>query len=336
MPNDYQGALRTAASGRMGIIMNKENNLILRAEYISRVNIVQDYIENNISDDFSLDKLAGIANFSSFHFHRVFYSITGETLFQYIQRIRLEKSAKFLMQNQKKAIMEIALECGFSNQSSFAKAFKNYFGKSAARFRTDSREESNLGKVSFEKLNYNNIIRNNPCYKMPQENGISHQIEVKNISDMNVVYIRHTGPYKTDTGLFESLSEKLDKWAMAKGLCYTADTKWLTIVHDSPEITEDNKLRISYGMTVSDEDKTVMDGEFGRMKITGGKYAIGHFELADDEYQKAWNIMYSLWLPESGYQPDDRLSLELYQSYYSKIPGKLKVDIYIPVKPLHG
>lgn len=319
-----------------GGYMNKENNLILRAGYISRINIVQDYIENHISEDFSLIKLAGIANFSSFHFHRIFYSITGETLFQYIQRIRLEKAAKFLIQNQKMTIMEIALECGFSNQSSFAKAFKYYFGKSAARYRTDCREDSNLGKVSSEILNYNSTIRNNPCYKKLEEYRISYQIEVKNVSDWNVVYIRHTGPYKTDTGLFENLSDKLDKWAMAKGLCYTTDTKWLTILHDSPEITEDDKLRISYGMTVTDEDKVIMDGEFGRMKVTGGKYAIGHFELADDEYQNAWNLMYSLWLPESGYQPDDRLSFELYHNNCSYISGKQRVDIYIPVKPLHG
>ena len=59
----------------------------LMKEYTSRINKVLDYIENNLDRSFTLDELARVANFSKFHFHRIFYSFIGETLFQFIQRI---------------------------------------------------------------------------------------------------------------------------------------------------------------------------------------------------------------------------------------------------------
>lgn len=316
--------------------MIKDTAVELRNEYISRVNKVQDYIEMNVSEGFSLIQLAQIAGFSSFHFHRIFYSMTGETLFQYIQRIRLEKAARFLIMNQNMSIMDIALECGFSNQSSFAKAFKNYFSVSAAKYRTYFKEKSNLGKELSEMLDYNIPVRTTPCSTRQKEYLTAYQIEVKNVSSMDIVYLRYTGPYKSDFPLFENLSSKLDRWAAAKGIQYTTDTKWMTIIHDSPGITEDNKLRISYGMTLPDSKKVHPDGEYGKMRIAGGRYAIGHFELAGDDYQAAWNAMYVNWLPESGYQPEDGVSFELYHNNVVSSSGKQKVDIYIPVKPLRG
>ncbi len=316
--------------------MKKDTAVALRNEYISRVNKVQDYIEMNVSEGFSLNQLAQIAGFSSYHFHRIFYSITGETLFQYIQRIRLEKAARFLVINQKMSIMDIALECGFSNQSSFAKAFKNYFSLTAANYRACFHKKSNLGKELSEMLDYNSPVRTTPCSTRQKEYLTAYQIEVKSISSMDVIYLRYTGPYKSDFPLFENLSSKLDQWAVSKGIQYTTDTKWLTIIHDSPGITEDNKLRISYGMTVHDSNKVIPDGEFGKMRIAGGRYVIGHFEVAEDEYQAAWNTMYVNWLPESGYQPEDGISFELYQNNVVTSSGIQKVDIYIPVKPLRG
>ena len=63
-----------------------------RREYERRVNRVVDYIEAHLSDELPLEKLAAVAAFSPFHFHRVFAAITGETLSDFIRRIRLERA----------------------------------------------------------------------------------------------------------------------------------------------------------------------------------------------------------------------------------------------------
>jgi AraC-like DNA-binding protein len=81
----------------------------LREEYIGRNNRVIDYTEKNIDKDLSLETLAGVANFSRFHFHRIFKAMMGETLNQFILRIRIERAAALLIHNPKKSITEMRL-----------------------------------------------------------------------------------------------------------------------------------------------------------------------------------------------------------------------------------
>ena len=103
---------------------NNSRQEYLRQEYISRINRVIDYIEANIDKDLSLTSLAKIANFSPFHFHRIFRAMVGETLNGFILRIRLEKAAARLLDHPKESITEIAFDCGFSGSATFARAFR--------------------------------------------------------------------------------------------------------------------------------------------------------------------------------------------------------------------
>lgn len=111
----------------------------LREEYMSRINRVIDYIETNIDEDLSLENLARVANFSRFHFHRIFRAIVGETLSQFIQRIRVERAAAQLIDNPRKSITEIAFDCGFSGSATFARAFRETFHMSASQWRSNGR-----------------------------------------------------------------------------------------------------------------------------------------------------------------------------------------------------
>jgi len=321
---------------------------LLREEYTSRINKVQDYIETHIDQELTLENLAEIANFSPFHFHRIYGALTGESLFQFIQRFRLEKAAFYLTAHKKKTITEIALECGFSNQASFARAFKKYFKISASQWRSNNccvnsnngqadsnncKTESNSSKVSCQDLLYNNPERKNFDWRtaVMKENFLN--VEVKEMEDMPVAYVRHVGPYKGDSLLFDGLLNKLFKWAGPRGLIRFPESKVLAIYHDNPELTDEEKLRISVCITVP--ENTPVDGEIGKMTVPGGKYAIGHFILDVDQYQDAWNSMFADWLPESGYQPDDRPCFELCINDPNEHPeNKHIIDIYIPVKPL--
>ena len=54
--------------------------------------------------------------------------MVGETLNDFVQRIRLEKSVQKLTTELNKSITEIALDCGFSCSQNFAKIFKAHYG----------------------------------------------------------------------------------------------------------------------------------------------------------------------------------------------------------------
>ena len=317
-----------------------------RKEYISRINNVIDYIENNISSKFSLEELASVANFSKFHFHRIFASIVGETLNSYILRIRLEKAASILVQNPNSPVTDVWLDCGFSSSSVFARSFKDKFGLSASEWRKEKLIEfSNIGQldsneseVSSKLSEYFGDVRltKNGDTKMKGTLEIINptKVEVKSIDEFTVAYIRYTGPYKGNSELFSNLFTRLFNWAGPRNLIQFPETKVISIYHDNPEITDEDKLRTSVCLSVPEE--TEVGGEIGKMKVTGTDYAIVSFELGSPEdYQKAWNYVFSEWLPTSGYQPDNYPSFELYLNNPEEHPKKIHiVDIYVPVKQM--
>lgn len=332
--------------------MSKENpnREYLLAEYKSRINRVIDYIEANIDKDLSLERLAGVASFSPFHFHRIFAAMTGETLNQYIQRIRIEKAAARLISNPKKSITEIALDCGFSGSSPFARAFRDIFSMSASQWRsggylrdskigeTDSKKSQlpgNIGKDFVISSYYTEGEIRNQIWriKMKEKNHIQAEVEVKDIPEFHVAYIRHVGPYAGDVELFGRLFGKLATWAGPRGLLNSPDARFISVYHDSPEVTDESKLRTSICITVPED--TPVEGEIGKMTIAGGKYAVARFEIASDEYPDAWDAVFGGWMPESGYQPDDGPCYELYLNNPEEHPErKCIVEICVPVKPL--
>ena len=79
-------------------------------------------------------------------------AIVGETLNQFIQRIRLEKAASQLIDNPKKSITEIAFDCGFSGSATFARAFKESFGISASQYRSGERPVDSKIRKTNRKL----------------------------------------------------------------------------------------------------------------------------------------------------------------------------------------
>lgn len=317
-----------------------------RKEYLSRINNVIDYIENNISSKFSLDELSSVANFSKFHFHRIFAAIIGETLNSYILRIRLEKAATLLIHNPNAPVTDIWLDCGFSSSSVFARAFKEKFGSSASEWRkTKLQEYSNIGQlnsneseVSAELSKYfgDVLLSNNGETKMNETREIIEptKVEVKSIEEFTVAYIRYIGPYKGNSELFTNLFTRLFNWAGPRNLIQFPETKVISIYHDNPDITDEDKLRTSVCLSVPEE--TEVGGEVGKMKVAGTNYAIVSFELGDPkDYQKAWNYIFSEWLPTSGYQPDNYPSFELYLNNAEEHPEKIHiVDIYVPVKTM--
>ncbi|MCY9692800.1 MULTISPECIES: helix-turn-helix domain-containing protein [Paenibacillus] len=81
------------------------------SEYVCSINKVIDHIHSHLDTELRLQVLAAVAGFSPYHFHRIFKGIMGENLYDFIQRIRVEKAAYMLLYRPDLSVTEIALHC---------------------------------------------------------------------------------------------------------------------------------------------------------------------------------------------------------------------------------
>lgn len=302
----------------------------LTDEYTSRINRVIDFIENNLDKQFTLDELALLSHFSKFHFSRIFWGMTGETPFEFIARIRLEKAASLLRMYPHEPVLQIAMRCGYNDKSVFSRNFKSWFDMPPSAWRKQKSNNDQLHSNSSQHAT------EEPGYfcdesKIPRRLTMeSKQVEVKNLPATTVAYVRHTGPYMGNGELFGRLFNKLFAWAGARGLI-RPDSRSFAVYHDDPSVTDPQKLRLSICLEVP--PGTPVDGEVGSMELEAGKYVMARYALLPQEFPQAWRWLFGNWFPTSGYQPDDKLPFEIY--YGQPGPdGRLTVDICVPVKPM--
>lgn len=312
--------------------------------YAARFHRVTDYIETNLDSELSLDELAAIAHFSKFHFHRLFYGYQGETLFRFIRRLRLEKAASLLLTHPREAVIAIALDCGFENASAFSRAFREHFGVSASEWRrTSGRPTANDVPTDDDPLaalraSWNRhpmrqrIGPDGPVWESHTPDGRKREVRVRELDPVDVAYVRHVGPYAADADLFGRLFEELFAWAMPRGLVrYPLHT--YCIYHDAPEITPEEKLRVSVCIPVT--PGTTATAAVGRLTIPGGRYACTRMDVGPAEYGEAWAWTYVHWLPGSGFEPDDRNAFEHFvaESDGEMSAERRRVEICVPVRP---
>lgn len=307
-----------------------------RAEYFRRVHRAIDFLENNPDREVSLDELAAVACFSKYHFHRIFKEVTGETVGQYALRLRLQRAATELIYSKRKSITDIAYECGFSESSVFSRSFRQTFRQSPSQWRRSNHGQiqSNPGQTNGSPCQalatvteYPDWNKPKPVWRMKMKDIKDISVTVEEMPDLHVACVRHVGNYSNIAEAFNALCA----WAGPRGFI-NPSAKMLGIYYDMPEATPEEKLR-------SDACITVPEGvaSEGRVTVktigTKGNYAMGHFEFDGKQgFQNAWDAMMGIWLPQSGYQCDDRPTFELYRSGCSN--DHFVVDICIPIRPL--
>jgi len=323
---------------------------LTKSEYISRINRVVDYVDAHLYEELTVEQLAAVAQFSSFHFHRIFTATVGESLYKFIQRLRLERAAIRLIVKPDEPVTNVALECGFSGSSAFARAFKEHYGVSASVWRdqhssTNSKIGITMSKNGQEVMprseyglhhiqsNEENIMGSSSTQNATSQ-SLPMDVQVIDLPETTVAYVRHIGHFKDSPDLFRNLFFKIINWAGARDLLNFPETKVLSMYHDNPDITDEENQRVSLCVTVPADTK--VDGDIGKMVIKGGKYAVAHFELkTPEEFKAAWRNLYGQWLPQSGYQPDDSPPFEVYLNNPEEHPERLEIiDICLAVKPL--
>lgn len=289
--------------------------------YVQRVNAVMDHVESHLADDLQLERLAEVAQFSPFHFHRIFAATTGETLSRFINRVRLERSTVLMRQHPARALTQIAYECGFSSSSAFTRSFRERYQTTPSVWRA---RRHALSPNQTEEMTPPDVL-----LKQIEEPW-STPVQLVQLDPCEVGYVRHFGPFQGQSQIFTKMFSELYQWATPLG--YVTDaTLILAAYHDSPTLTSEEHLRVSACIEVPKEAKP--SGAIGRMQMAGGLHAVGSFVLSPKDYEAAWNWMWGHWLPNSGYEPTDSPAFERYVNP-SQTADSMDVEICIPVKAM--
>lgn len=118
-------------------------------DWLERFNSALDYIENNLENKIDYTKLAQVACSSEYHFSRMFSSIAGISLSEYIRRRRLTLAA-FEIQKSDVRIIDIAVKYGYESADSFARAFQRIHGIKPSEARSKGVELKAFPRISFQ------------------------------------------------------------------------------------------------------------------------------------------------------------------------------------------
>jgi AraC family transcriptional regulator len=295
------------------------SNLSSTNTYQERVHRAVDYISGHLSEEILLDKLANVACFSPFHFHRIFSAMLGETPRDYIERLRMELAANEICVKRNTNLIEIAYGCGFKTISSFSRTFKKFHGVTPSLFL--QRHETEFHSI--------NIMGS----KKPPQNrpGDFDAIEMLKLPAFHIAYAQTLEGY--ETGILKAWNVLFQDKKLQEYM--PTDFTLIGIPYDNPGITPHEKCRYRACITVP-RQVVLSKGAVKTTNLEEAFYAVYHFSGTREDVADAYAFLFGEWLIQSGYLPDEKPLIEIYPPTLMAdcSHNRLTYDIALPVVPL--
>lgn len=282
--------------------------------YVSVINGIIEYIECNIGENLQLTSLSARAGISDFHFNRIFKTVTGITLKQYVLGRKLTKALEEL-RNTDKSVIEIAMDLGFEYPEVFSRAFKKQFGLSPSDIRHHKISISGIKKAAIVErdiMNYRGTLAlkgNSVFLDAMKLNGVN----VK--ADTNSSTFKQNLKNATETFILESaISDEFQK------------EKFYTIV--SCGGNDNGEYNVFCGRQPA-SDKGI--NNFDEYDIPGGWY-VDFIYLGDmfDIREVFIDDLYKwIMVKEAEMNPNGIGMLNIFENNY---PEDNKVHILVPIK----
>lgn len=302
----------------------------MNKEYKRRIDRVIQYIEANLHNKSALAEVANVSNFSVYHFHRIFRGIVGETVNDYIVRRRLERDVNLLIFKTELPVTRVALDCGFSSSANFSKAIKLHFGFSPTEIRNPEKvKDSKSGKISskygkaFHPSDLYPAHITNEVMTKPNSEDIDMNIEVKELDSQRVCTLASQRGYEPEA-IYKAWDKLID-WASNNGI-KKDEQKRFAFAFDNPAVTPVAKCRYTASVVIG--EKVQVKPPFSLSEIPKGKYAVLYFKGSPEETIKAQLSIYSDWLPDSGFEPDNFPMLERYLND-ARVDGYVEMEIHV-------
>lgn len=294
------------------------------SEYTRRIDRVIDYLSDHLERPLKLAELAKVACFSEYHFHRVFRAMTGETLNEFTNRLRLEKAARLLKRTRQSAT-KIALECGFSSSAAFSRSFSNTFNTSPTQYRKSGKiKNSKICKELFPKHEY--LLPMSDA-----EKKAAFPVEIRKFPVWDVAYLRVSNSF--EEGRVLKAFERLIGWLKSENI-YDQGTLF-GMATDDPEVTPKHLYRYEVCFA-SDVPFKCADG-ISRMKIPSRTYAVVRVSGDLRLVATAWDYLLQVWLINSQYEPDNAPGFEILLNKEKAVDwSHFDLELAFPVRKING
>jgi AraC family transcriptional regulator len=293
-----------------------------RSQYAQRIDRVIDHLRRNLDRPVKLGELAHVACFSEFHFHRVFRAVSGETLNNFTNRLRLEKAAR-LLRYSVQSLTDIALDCGFSSSATFSRAFRSGYDTSPSQFRKSGEiKNSKICKELFPEEEYGLPMS-------AEEKRAAFPVRLIDIPERQVAYIRVRNAFELDRVLVAL--KTLIEWAKSQDIFSEGTLFGMSV--DDPHMTPKHLYRYEVCLASSFPFEC-MEG-MSRLKMPAMRYAAIRVSGDIHKVATAWDYLYRDWLVHSVHEPEHAPALEVFLDKESATDwSHFELELCLPVRKL--
>ena len=281
--------------------------------YQHRINDVIKAIIRQPGEDWTTERLAGLAGISAFHFHRVFRALTGETMFAFLQRRRLLRAIE-LMGEGRFSLTDIALECGFDSGSSLSRAFHKQLGCTPSEYRQQ----------------HPPLLL--PPARVRTQDKLPLPVEIRETKPRHAVIVERRGMVEHSFeraaaeafGVLAGELKRVNGWSFVReriGMC-----------PDEASLVPDAEARYQAGFVYAGK-LPALGEEARRVTIPAGRWIVSLHRGSYETLWQLWNRLYRNWLPASGYRLRGASPFEVYLNRPKQTPpDELQTEIWIPIE----
>jgi AraC-like DNA-binding protein len=286
------------------------------------------YIQDHLDADLSLLFLAQTVGLSRFRFHRVFKAWRGETLHDFVTRMRMERAAFELSypipRSSRRSIKAIAFASGYKSLSSFSHAFSSYSNLSPREFRNRAlRRRPGVGPVDASRASFG-----------PYAIRVSHQPE-RHIAVLDPAVLPRDG-------LNLSALARLATAAPVAGERYGVELLPNLLARARGEGNLSAKVnRLScVGVTIDDWLESARQMRTGRtaprtaIRLDAGRYAVLEGSGSVAALYRAWRRGFDAWLAASGECPKPGRLYVRFGSTTATPDAPQAIALFIPLEDL--
>jgi AraC family transcriptional regulator len=274
-----------------------------RADYKHRLLQAQRWLETHLDEPIDSAAISQAAHFSVHHFHRIFSAQIGESVMQYVRRLRLERAARVLRLGEARLI-DVALQAGYDSHEAFTRAFAAHFGVPPSVFR----DQTDVTGAAWQRAE-------------PAVPAVPVHVSV--YPAIQAAFMRQRGSY-AKVGL---LWQRLLQWAESRGLLSSRFALY-GLCPDDPEVTPEALLRFDACITVPPD--FAPDGTVSLTEIPSGTYAVGIHRGPYTRLNETYIDVIGRWLPDSGHEAAPEAVVEHYlNDPGTTAPADLRTEVRV-------